>query len=42
MYRIDLAQNRDRSCDFVNALINPRVPSNRGNTLKSSKPVTFL
>jgi len=35
MYRIDLAQNRDRSRDIVSALMNPRVPSNGGNSLKS-------
>jgi len=35
MYRIDLAQNRDRSRDVVNALMNPRVTYNGGNSLKS-------
>jgi len=34
MYRIDLSQNRGRSLDIVNALMNHRVPSYGGNFLK--------
>lgn len=35
MYRIDLAQNRVRSHDIVNGLMNLQVPSNGGISCKA-------
>ena len=38
---IGLAQARDRWWTLVSAVMNLRVPSNAGNFLTSSKPVSF-
>ena len=38
---IDLAQGRDRWRAFLNAIVNLLVPSNGGNFVTGSKPVSF-